>query len=120
MPGLTVAQFRTLLHLQRHPGTSLSEVAEFLGLTLPSASKLVDRLVTDKSVSRRVARDRRRVQLRLTERGQTALEQARLEARAQLSESLKILSSEELATISAALRVLGSAFTRRSTDVNLH
>ncbi len=119
IPGLSVAQFRTLIYLQRHPGTSLSEVAEFLGLTLPSASKLVDRLVMDKSVSRRIAQDRRRVKLGLTERGQTALDLARLEAREQLSESLKLLSQEELATVSAALRVLGLAFTRGSADVNV-
>ncbi|MSQ21726.1 MAG: MarR family transcriptional regulator [Dehalococcoidia bacterium] len=119
MPGLSVAQFRTLIYLQRHPGTSLSEVANFLGLTMPSTSKLVDRLVTGKSVSRRIAQDRRCISLSLTERGQTALELARLEAREQLSESLKLLSQQELATIYAALRVLEVAFTQGSADVNI-
>ena len=41
---LSVPQFRTLLFLRRHPGASLSEVAEHIGLTLPSISKMIDRL----------------------------------------------------------------------------
>ena len=111
MPGLSVAQFRTLIYLQRHPGTSLSEVSNFLGLTNPSASKLVDRLVMDKAVSRRIAQDRRRISLSLTERGQTALELARLEARNQLADSLKELSPEDLATLTSALDILDKAFS---------
>ncbi|MFH1140133.1 MAG: MarR family transcriptional regulator [Chloroflexota bacterium] len=120
MPGLSVAQFRTLIYLQRHPGTSLSEVADFLGLTMPSASKLVDRLVMDKAVSRRIAQDRRRIRLSLTERGQTALELARLEAHAQLADSLKALSPEDLATVTSALEILDKAFSPVSTpDVHI-
>ncbi len=120
MPGLSVAQFRTLIYLQRHPGTSLSEVADFLGLTMPSASKLVDRLVMDKAVSRRIAQDRRRISLSLTERGQTALELARLEARDQLADSLKPLSPEDLATVTSALEILDKAFSPVSTtDVHI-
>ncbi len=115
MPGLSVAQFRTLLYLQRHPGTSLSEVADFLGLSMPSASKLVDRLVTDGAVSRRIAQDRRRISLSPTERGQTALDLARLEARDQLADSLKELSPEDLATVSSALEILDKAFSPVST-----
>lgn len=46
--NLTVPQFRTLNFLKRSPEASLSEVAEHLGLTLPSASKIVDGLVTEK------------------------------------------------------------------------
>lgn len=116
MPGLSVAQFRTLIYLQRHSGTSLSEVAEFLGLTMPSASKLVDRLVMDKAVSRRIAQDRRRISLSLTERGHTALELARMEARDQLADSLKALPPEDLATVTAALDILDRAFSQVSTN----
>ncbi len=120
MPGLSVTQFRTLIYLQRHPGTSLSDVADFLGLTMPSTSKLVDRLVVDKAVSRRIAQDRRRISLSLTERGQTALELARLEARDKLADSLKALSPEDLATVTSALEILDKAFSPMSaTDVHI-
>ena len=42
---LSIPQFRTLRYIQRNPDTSLSDLADHLGLTLPSVSKLVDGLV---------------------------------------------------------------------------
>ena len=41
-PYLTVPQFRTLAFVSRHEGSSLLDVAIFMGLTPPSASGLVD------------------------------------------------------------------------------
>ena len=41
---ISIPQFRTLAFIQRNPDSSLSNLAEHLGLTLPSASKLVDGL----------------------------------------------------------------------------
>lgn len=119
MPGLTVPQFRTLNYLQGHPRSSLSDVAAHLGLTLPSASKLVQKLVAQKAVLRRVATDRRRVCLSLTQQGITALAMARLETRQQLAESLSTLTQEELTVISAALRVLGLVFSGGGAGVNV-
>jgi DNA-binding MarR family transcriptional regulator len=43
-PGLSVPQFRTLVFIERSEGSSLGTVAEHLGLTPPSACKLVDGL----------------------------------------------------------------------------
>jgi len=119
IPGLSIPQFRTLNFLREHPRSSLSEVAEFLGLTAPSASKLVQRLVAQKVVGRRVAKDRRRICLSLTEHGRTALALARLETHEQLAESLEPLSQEELATVSAALRILGRNFSQGGVDGNV-
>ena len=45
-PDLTVPQFRTLAFVDRNKGTSLSAVANHMGLTLPSTSKLVDGLIS--------------------------------------------------------------------------
>src|SRR3982750_2274496 len=44
-PALTIPQFRALQFIAMHEGASLSVTAEFLGLTLPSTSKLIDQLV---------------------------------------------------------------------------
>lgn len=119
MPGLTIPQYRTLNYLQRHPQCSLSDVAAYLGLTLPSTSKLMQKFVTQKVVVRRVAKDRRRVRLSLTQQGTSALAQARLETRQKLAESLSSLSWEELALVSSALRVLSSAFSGGGPGVSL-
>src|SRR5512136_3296462 len=72
---LSVPQFRTLSFIDHNADASLSDVAEHIGLTLPSMSKIVDGLVTRKLVTRQThPTDRRRMTLTLTTRGQTALE----------------------------------------------
>jgi len=119
MPGLSMPQFRALGFLRHHSGSSLNDVAEHLGLTAPTASKLVQKLVLNKVVVRRVAEDRRRVCLSVTELGATALRKARVGTRHQLAESLGSLSQEDLSITSAALRVLGRAFSQGGGNVNL-
>jgi len=43
--SLSLPQFRTLVYLENHPGASLAQVAEHIGLTPPSMSRLIDGLV---------------------------------------------------------------------------
>jgi len=117
--GLTVPQFRALSYIYRNPRTSLSDLAMHLGLTPPSTSKLVQKLVIQKAIVRRVANDRRRVCLSLTEQGTTALNQSRLETQQQLEKSLNELKTEEIMTVLNALKFLQSAFKEGGTDVNI-
>jgi DNA-binding MarR family transcriptional regulator len=117
MSGLSVPHFRTLNYLSNHPGTSLSELAEFLGLTPPSTSKLVQKLVTARVVARRIGRDRRRVRLTLTADGRSALAEAHRETQESLARTLSSLSRRELKTLSASLRTLADAFSRSGPDV---
>ena len=66
---MSVPHFRTLIFLNRHGGASLSEVADHLGLTLPSMSELIDGLVNCGLATRKTdPDDRRRMILTLTER----------------------------------------------------
>jgi DNA-binding MarR family transcriptional regulator len=118
-PGLTVPQFRTLNYLRLHPRSSLSDVADHLGLTLPTVSKLVQNLVEQKVISRRSASDRRRICLSLTSQGIAAFATARSETQQQLAESLSSLSQVELSAISDALRMLNKAFSGGSVIVDL-
>lgn len=127
MPDLSIPLFRALRFLRDHPGASLSELAEALSLTMPTASKLVQRLVVRKVLERRIGDDRRRVHLTLTEEGRLAFALARVETARQMEESLQSLSQDELATVSAALSILGRAFlslqsrdqSEGSVDVNV-
>jgi MarR family transcriptional regulator for hemolysin len=119
MPGLTMPQFRVLGYLRRNPKASLNDVAEHLGMTAPSASKLVQKLVAEKIVARRAGSDRRRVSLSLTQTGISALAAAREETRENMAGSLGSLSSQDLSTLSAALLVLGKAFSQGGGDVNV-
>ncbi len=110
-PDLSVPQFRALLHVSRRPGASLSDVAEHLGLSLPSVSKLVDRLVARGLVTRQsAADDRRRVTLALTEAGQATLQEAVRFTRARLLEDLAALPAEECAVIVQAMTILRRTF----------
>lgn len=111
-PDLSVPQFRALLFVSRRAGVSLSEVAEHLGLTLPSVSKLIDRLVErDLMIRERASDDRRRVILTLTLAGQKALQSATQATQARLAELLGALSPEECATVIEAMHLLRRAFS---------
>jgi MarR family transcriptional regulator for hemolysin len=109
---LSVPQFRTLAFIDRQADASLSDVAEHIGLTLPSMSKIVEGLVTRKLVTRQThATDRRRMMLALTTRGQTALQTSREATRACLAEDLAALSGRQRETIAQAMEILRPVFT---------
>ena len=109
---LSVPQFRALSYIDRNSGASLSAVAEHIGLTLPSMSKIVDGLVARKLVIRQThPDDRRRMTLALTERGRSALESSREATRDCLAQTLGNLSSTDRLTIVAAMNLLRPIFT---------
>jgi DNA-binding MarR family transcriptional regulator len=89
MKELSVPQFRTLMYLRRHPDASLSLVAEHLGLTPPTVSKMIQKLVDQRMIKRNTASDRRQVRLSLSAKGISALSKAREGTRKQLAENLK-------------------------------
>jgi DNA-binding MarR family transcriptional regulator len=107
--GLSVPQFRLLVFVRRHPGTSLSPVAEHLGTSLPAASQQVERLVRAGLLSRTPSpAERRRVELDLTETGRRILSDRDERTRAWLSERLAGLAPERLERLLAALADLRS------------
>src|SRR5512139_1559729 len=111
---LSVPQFRTLAFIDRKADASLSDVAEHIGLTLPSMSKIVDGLVNRKFVTRQThPTDRRRMTLTLTTRGQTALQASRAATRACLAEELAALSDRQRDTVVQAMEILRPVFTSR-------
>jgi DNA-binding MarR family transcriptional regulator len=108
---LSVPQFRALGFVRRHPGTSLSDVAEHLGLTLSAVSTLIDHLVTRELIERAVNPDnRRRATLTLTGLGQSTLEAAHAHTRARLVELLAPLSAADRALIAQAMQILRPVF----------
>lgn len=108
----SIPQFRTLVFLNGHMGASLSEVAEHIGLSLPSMSALVDGLVTRGLVIRRThSEDRRRMTLALTERGRSAFRSAREATAKSLEEVLARLSAADRATVIQSMQVLRKLFT---------
>lgn len=113
---LSVPQFRTLVLLEAQPGTTMSRVAEHVGLSLPSASTLVEGLVQRALVARQPhPTDRRRVALALTAHGRTVITSARRHTQAFLAEHLAALSDGQRATVAEAMQLLRQAFGPSST-----
>lgn len=111
--SLSVAQFRLLLFVRRHPGTSLSPVAEHLGVSLPGASQVVQRLVLAGLLTRQQnAEERRRVELRLTDAGAATLAECDARTRAWLCEHLEGLDGPELDRLAGALKELRELLAR--------
>jgi DNA-binding MarR family transcriptional regulator len=109
---LSVPQFRTLAFIDRNTDASLSDVAEHIGLTLPSMSKIVEGLVVRKFVTRQTHPvDRRRMTMTLTARGLTALQASRDATRACLAEDLAGLTERQRDTIAQAMEILRPVFT---------
>ena len=116
---LTVPQFRTLIFVHQHAGASLSEAAEFLGLSLPSASKLVDGLVKRSILVRQSAtEDRRRMTLRLTRKGDALLSGAQDTVRRHLAGLLSQLNEPTLGSLAEALAVLQDSFPPLGGEVS--
>jgi len=108
---LSVMQFRALFFLNRNPGTSLSAVAEHLGLTLPAVSKMIDGMVANGVVTRGDSpADRRRVMLTLTAQGQNLLEMARGGTQACLVEILTELTPGECEAVHQVMQLLQGLF----------
>ncbi|WP_291858253.1 MarR family transcriptional regulator [Bradyrhizobium sp.] len=59
--GITRAQWLVLTRLHRHPGASLSELAEMMEVEKATAGRMIDRLVANGWVARRTQREDRRV-----------------------------------------------------------
>ncbi len=113
---LSVAQFRTLAYLNQRPGASLSELADQIGLSLPSMSKLVDGLVARELVTRREdTADRRRVVLCLTEYGQATVRKSLAATQAYLALLLGRLPEEHRSTVTQAMAFLETVFTNDLT-----
>ncbi len=110
-PDLSVPQLRVLVYLHRHEGASLSDIAEHIGSTLPSMSKMIDNLVARGLVSRSMdPQDRRRVILAPTALGRTTRQEAHKATQSRLAERLARLSPAERRTIIEAMRALTTIF----------
>ena len=113
---LTVPQFRGLNFIESHPGSSVSALAGFLGVTLATASVMADRLVRAGHLQSRGSRsDRRRTELRLSAKGQAVLERMRDQTQCDLARALQGRTPQELSALIDGLRVLEVAF-RRADD----
>jgi DNA-binding MarR family transcriptional regulator len=117
--GLSVPQFRTLAYIERTGGASLGSVAEHLGLTPPSACKIVDGLeARGLAVRMQFAEDHRRVNLQITPAGRRDLADARRETQKSLARILSLLDRQDLGRIMLSMGALRTAFVEERVNAN--
>lgn len=94
---LTVAQLRILLLLHMRGSARMGEIASGLGITLPTATGIVDNLVKKDLVIRENApQDRRMVICRLSPSGQSFISKIWVLGQSQMEKLLDGLTLEEL------------------------
>jgi DNA-binding MarR family transcriptional regulator len=103
---LTVPQFRILNRLNKY-STNYSELAAWIGVSLPGISRMMEGLVLRGLVERdRSSVDRRHVGLRLSERGKKIVQETRLQAQLRFAEKFRNLPEDVCAEMLSALETL--------------
>jgi len=111
LPSLSVPQFRAMALLSFNREASLSCVADYVGSSLPAASRMIDGLVAKKLVERKqCCRDRRQVSLELTDLGREAFQDSRRATQLQFAERLARLSVDQKKSVIKAMGWLGEVF----------
>jgi DNA-binding MarR family transcriptional regulator len=109
--GLSVPQFRTLAQLASFGSVSVSCVAENLGCSLPTASRMVDKLVDSGLIDRSQCPDnRRKVSLALTKKGLQVFEASSRETQAAMAQVLASLPERDHQDILRLMPLLKDLF----------
>jgi DNA-binding MarR family transcriptional regulator len=104
---VTMTQAKVLFLLQAAGPLHLTELAGRLGISAPTASQVVERLVEQGLVERTEERaDRRHVRVSTTARGQGQLDRFRELGSRQLRETLAHIAATDLALIERAIEIL--------------
>lgn len=108
--GLTMTQLRVLFTVRTEGGISAGTLAENLGVTPPTLTRIMDRLVSNRLVRREPdENDRRLVRHHLTREGLRTVEEMERTGRARLNSILAQLTPEQVERLVLALRDFNDA-----------
>jgi DNA-binding MarR family transcriptional regulator len=115
---LTMAQLKTLFTLEYGGPATIGQTAERLGISLPTASHLVERLVQGGFVDRTEdAADRRRALAAVTDKGSALTRRLRQGGRDSLFDWLSQLDDESLTGLASGMSRLADASCARGNEV---
>ncbi|ACB01105.1 MULTISPECIES: MarR family winged helix-turn-helix transcriptional regulator [Cyanophyceae] len=113
-PHFSLSQLRVLYFLNRQPQASLSEVADYLDVTRPTMSAMVERLVQRNLVQRQQdPHERRRIALSLTDHGTAELDRVYGATLASVTQRLEGLSAEQTAQMMQGFTILEGIFAEK-------
>jgi len=111
---VSMVQLQTLHFLKQHPHSPMRKVAEYLGVELPSATSLVEKLVKTNIVERHTdEEDRRLVKISLTKKGDLLMAKAVEERRKNIEKVLSQLSSGDKKQLLTILKKLTATMGMR-------
>ncbi len=109
--GLSIPQFRCLGFISRECEPSIGDVAGFLGVTLATASAMVDRLAQAGYVKTEVSQvDRRRASLKISATGEALVDRIRASARLDMAAAMSDADPADLAALRSGLAALKKLF----------
>ncbi|MGG6238601.1 MarR family winged helix-turn-helix transcriptional regulator [Nodosilinea sp. AN01ver1] len=110
-PHLSLSQLRVLYFLRRRSQSSLSEVADYLDVTRPTMSAMVERLVQRGLIDRiSDPNERRRIILTLTPAGEAEMTRVYDATLQTVADRLADLSEAQLQQVQAGLAILSDLF----------
>ncbi|MBS1958245.1 MAG: MarR family transcriptional regulator [Bdellovibrionales bacterium] len=109
--ALTIPQFRVVGRVNREPGSSHRDVAEWMGVTPPTLTRMVDLLVGKGLITRNPhPTDKRQILLNPTAAGKKIYIENRTRVQNLLAKRMKEVSSKDLAQLEGSLRTLSDLF----------
>jgi DNA-binding MarR family transcriptional regulator len=106
---LSLLQVQTLIFLCQNKKSSMSDIAQYFRIELPSATSLINKLSKQKLIDRcEDPQDRRLVMITLTNEGKVLLEQVVHERKIKLEKMLSYLSVQEKSQLLTILTTLNN------------
>ncbi|MEU5765269.1 MarR family winged helix-turn-helix transcriptional regulator [Streptomyces asoensis] len=116
---VSASQLRVLFILEHQEGINLRTLAEFLGSSAPSTSRLCDRLQAVGFIERRTAPEsRRELELFLSGRGRTFLADLRARREATLEGVLELMSAAQRTALLRGLEAFCAAAGQQIHDAD--
>lgn len=107
---VTLAQYRVLVVLASRGAQRLADLAEALGVSPSTATRVCDRLVTKRLIRRHRAHgDRREIRVALSEHGRKLVEEVTLRRRGEIHRLVASVPAAARAKVVSGLRALADA-----------
>lgn len=101
---LPPSHFHVIMHLHRNGATSVSDIANFLGISRPNMTPIINNLISDELVERIPdPKDRRIIRIVLTKKANEFFNVQREKIKATFAEKISGLSEEDLVELNSSL-----------------